>query len=156
MVMQSAIGHQKHTAPRYLAVDDSADIQARLPDEVSAQLHDDLGLRQARLDAWHQGGEVSGDRSQIDRPLAREVGNAQAAADVQQSHGGRRIRGETDREFDAFLLCFDDRFGAKILGAAEYVETVKHQRQRGERAQQFGHPLSVDAELLRSAAHLHP
>src|SRR5882672_4153936 len=51
MVMQPAIGHEKHAAARELAVDDATDIEARLTDQVTTQFQHEFCMGQQRRGA---------------------------------------------------------------------------------------------------------
>src|SRR4051794_27792950 len=47
MVMQAAVDDQEHLAARDLAVDDARDVDAGLADEITPELDDHVGTRQA-------------------------------------------------------------------------------------------------------------
>ena len=86
MVVQAAVGDQEHLAPRHLAVDDARHVDAGLADQVAAQFDDQLRLAAVRCFAASTTlREVGGDRGEIERLLAGEVGNAEAAAQVERS-----------------------------------------------------------------------
>ena len=73
MMMQAAVGDEEHLAARNLAVDDAADVDAGLADQVAAELDDELRLRQraaCRVRPALAGCRRSG---QVERLLAREV-----------------------------------------------------------------------------------
>ncbi len=73
----------------------------------------------------------------VERLLAREVGDAEAAADVERcARAPARARASSMRELERLVLRLDDGFGAQVLRAAEDVEAdeVERQRRRGARA----------------------
>ena len=100
MVVQAAIGDQKHLATRDFAVHDAADVDTGLADEVTAQFDDELGLGQVALGARLQLSQVGGDRGQVQPCFTGEIGDAEATAQVQEldgrrcglSPGARRVR----------------------------------------------------------------
>src|SRR5207302_6745910 len=91
MVMQAAIGHEKNMPPRQLSVDDARHVDARLADEESSQFDHDFCLSQAGIQAIQDAREVGADCCEIELLVAREVGNAEAAADVENSYRSRRM-----------------------------------------------------------------
>src|SRR5437588_8577050 len=104
MVMQAAIGHEKNMPPRQLSVDDARHVDARLSNEESSQFDYDLCLCQAGIQALQDARKVGADRCEIERFVAREVGNAEAPADVENSYRSGRMLGKAQRELHGFLL----------------------------------------------------
>ena len=51
VMVQAAVGDQEHLAARDLAVDDAADVDAGLADQIAAELDHELRLRQLRMRA---------------------------------------------------------------------------------------------------------
>src|SRR3954468_1610346 len=154
MVMQAAVGHEETMTAGHLAVDYAADIDARFADEESTELQHHLRLRQARVHALQDGGQITCDERNIEPLVAGKIRNAQAAADVQDAHGAGRVLRETQRELDALSLRFRDRFGAQVLRAAEDVEALEVEPKLTDPAQHGGDTLGVDAERLWAAPHL--
>ncbi len=48
VVVQAAVGDQVGPAARDLLVDDPADVDARLADQIAPELHDDFGVAEAQ------------------------------------------------------------------------------------------------------------
>src|SRR5262249_5900789 len=127
-MMQAAVGHQKTMTPRDLAVDDAADVDARLADKESAELQHDLRPRQAGIKGLQDGGEVTRDERDIEPLVAGKIRNPQPAADVEDANATGCVLREAHRELDAFPLRFGDRIGAQVLGTAEDVEALEVER----------------------------
>jgi hypothetical protein len=70
----------QYMAARDLAVDDPADVDARLADLVAAQFDHDPGLRQPLLHPTQRPGEVGADGRDVERTLGAKVRDAEAAA----------------------------------------------------------------------------
>src|ERR1044071_6888262 len=138
-----------------LPLDDATDIDARLADNESTELQDDLRTRQPGVKALQYGCEIVADQRDIEPLVAGEVRNPQAAADVEDANRTRRVLREAHGELDAFPLRFGDRIRTEVLGAAEDVEALEVKRERGHPVEHRGHPLGVDAERLGPAAPLH-
>jgi hypothetical protein len=63
-----------------------------------------------------------------------DVGDAEAAADVQQAHWRRRFACQLAGERDRLLLCIDDRVGTQVLRATEDVKATEFEGQAGQLA----------------------
>ena len=75
-------------------------------------------LRQ-RARATARSMQVRADRREIERLLAREVGDAEAAADVEQAHRRGRASRERKRELDGFCCA------SQIASARRFCEPLK-------------------------------
>src|SRR5258706_1840748 len=155
MVVQAAIGNEENPAARKLAIDDPAYVDTRLADEIASELDDDARLRQVLLDPRHERREPASRRAQVERLVAGEVGDAEAAARIEAARRRGRVRCEAQRELDRLLLRLADRGGAKVLRAAENVKAPEVERQPGEPREHVRNALGIDAERLRSSAHAH-
>src|ERR1700752_2587880 len=113
-MMQAAVGHENQMPPGNLAVDDAAAIDARLADEESTKLQDDLRPRQARVQVLQYAGVVVCDERDIEPLVARKIRDPKAAADVEDANRSGCILRHAHRELDAFPLRFGDRIGAKV------------------------------------------
>src|SRR4030095_9654934 len=96
VVVQSAVSDKENVPSRDLAVDDATDIDAGLADEVAAELDDKTGLRKRCPRAARHVAQVVADGSELERFLAREIGNAEAAADIEHTHRSGRRSGQTN------------------------------------------------------------
>ena len=76
------------------AVDDAADVEARLADEIAAKFEDHLGVRQAGIDTVQNLREVAAEKGDIQPLVAGEVRNPKAAPNVQDAHRAGRMLGE--------------------------------------------------------------
>ena len=95
------------------------------------------------------------DGTQVERPFAWEIGNAETATDVEDANRRRRMLGEAQREFDRLLLRLADRFGSQVLRAAVDVKSFESKVKLCDLPQQVGHGFGIDTELLGAASHLH-
>ena len=155
MMMQAAVGDEEYVAARNLAVDDRANVDARLADEIAPELDHEPRLRQLAPGARDELREIGADGSEVERLLAREVGDAEAAAEVQHLHRRRRVLREAQRELVGLPLRVADRLRLEVLRSGVEVEAFERKPALADRAQQVGNRFRVDAELLRPAAHLH-
>src|SRR5713101_9845434 len=103
MMMESAIGNEKNLPSGDLAIDDPAHVDACLANQKTAELDDQACLRQGALCASGEHFEVVADGAEVERSLAREIGNAEAAADVEHAHRRRRKFGQADRQVERLL-----------------------------------------------------
>ncbi len=154
-MVESAVRHEEDLAARHLAVQDARDVDARLADQVAPEFEHDRRSGQVARRALAQPLQVVGDRRQVEPLLARKVRDAEAAAQVERSHGFGLARGQAQREFVGLELRLADRLGAQVLRAREKMEALELEAGRGDGVQHGGHELDVDAELLGAAAHLH-
>src|SRR5262249_33041141 len=76
MMVQSSVGDQEYMAARDFAVDDTADVEARLADDVAAELDYDPRLRQRALCPFHYFPHAVADGGDIERLLAGKVRDA--------------------------------------------------------------------------------
>src|SRR5690606_36076342 len=100
--------------------------------------------------------EVLGDRRERDRLVPGKIRDAEAAADIEQLRPARRVLQQPPREIERLPVRVADELVAKVLRAAEDMEAAEAQPELSQPPQRFRHPLGIDAELLRAAAHLHP
>ena len=156
--MQAAVGDEKHVPARDLAVDDAADVDARLADQVAAELDDDVGHRAAaRLARPTSPRRLAPIGARSRRVVAREIRDAEAAAEVQRCAPGagascaRRTASSTP-----FVCASQIASARRFCDPAEDVEAFEVEPELGRsRRSTSGDVLGVDAELLRPAAHLH-
>ena len=127
-MVQAAIGDQIGTPARDLAVDDPAEIDPGLADEIAPKFHDQLGVTQARTESRDTLREIGGDRGQIERLLTREIGDAESAPDVEIGDGTRRLFRQPFGECEGLGVGLDDRLGAQVLRASEDVEAAEADR----------------------------
>src|SRR6516162_9388064 len=94
MMVESAVGDEKDVAARDLAVHDPCHVDARLANQVTTELDDQRARGELGSCSPRQALEVRADGAEIKPLLACEVWNAEAAAEVQESHGRRRVLGQ--------------------------------------------------------------
>src|SRR5690606_16936446 len=133
----------------------SAHIDARLTDEEPTELDDELRLGQLFTELRDYRGQGLSDRPEIESLFAGKIRDAEAAAHVQQTHGGRREPSELEGQRGSLALSVYQCLGAQVLRAAENVEAAKLHRRFADPAEHVRHDLGIDAELLRAAAHFH-
>ena len=85
VMVQAAIRHEEHLTARNFPIDNAADIQARLAHEVAAEFDDQLDAWKLALRAIDELASGGADRREVERLLAREIRDAEAAADVDDS-----------------------------------------------------------------------
>src|SRR5690606_19501693 len=100
--------------------------------------------------------ELPPDCDDIQARIAREIGNAKAAADIDEMDWPGRNACEADRKLQGFSLRLDDGLGTQVLRAREDMKPHEVERQTSELIQHGGYLLGVDSELLGPACHLHP
>ena len=106
-------------------------------------------------DVLDQRFEVLPDRSEVERLVALEVRDPEAAAEIEIAQRRRCVLGEPQRQLDRLALRLAQQLRVEILRSREDVKAQEFDVDRGELGEQRGDLLGVDAELLRSAAHSH-
>ena len=86
MVVQTPVGNQESMATRDLAVDDSRDVDAGFAYEIASEFDYQFGLGQLARGALDDDREIGTDRREIERLFAGKVGNAKAAAQIEEAH----------------------------------------------------------------------
>ena len=112
-------------------------------------------MRQLVCSFREQLGKVVGDRRELEPGFAGEVGDAEAAAEVQKAHWRGSGVGQAQGELEALPLSLDDGLGLEVLRTRENMKSFEVQPQALDLRQQLGHLLSIDAKRLWPAAHLH-
>src|SRR6266404_2860885 len=125
MMMEPPVGNQKNLPSGDLAIDHPAHVDACLADQETAELDDQACLRQRAPCASGEHLEVLADGAEVEPSLAREIGNAKAAADVEHAHRRRRKFGQADSQLDRLLLRLADRFRLQVLRAAVDMEAFE-------------------------------
>ena len=93
MVVQAAVGDEEDVVARDFAVDHASDIDAGFADDVAAELEHDASVAQGLFQARHEALQVGADHRKVEWAIAREVGNAEPAADIQRRHRTRGVGG---------------------------------------------------------------
>ena len=99
--------------------------------------------------------QISGDGGEIERRLAGEIGDAEAAAEIEKAQGCRGVLGQPLCQRIALLLGLDDGLALEVLRAGEQMKAFEGERCGLDFLQQPGHLFGIDAELLGAAAHFH-
>src|SRR5690606_7554868 len=120
-------------AARLLAVDDARHVQPGLADDEAAQLDDHLRGWLARSDPLDQGREALTDLLERQRLVLWEIGNAEAAADIEIAERLLRLVGQAQRQLHGLPLGLADGRGAQVLRAGEDMKALEAKPQRGGR-----------------------
>ena len=143
-------------AARLLHVDHAGDVDAGLADEVATELERHLGLRQPRRDPLlEERAEPIPDPRDVEPLVLLEVGDPEAAAEVEVARLVVEVVGELEDEVDGARLGLHEDVGPQVLRAGEDVEAEHVDVGRRDLPEQRRDQLGVHAELLRSAAHPH-
>src|SRR5450755_3028212 len=140
---------------RDLAIDDAADIDARLSDQKAAELDDERRLRERGDGLRHDFPQIGADRSEVEGLFAWEVRDAEAAPDVEHSDRLGRGRGQSDGKVQRLALRLANRFGAEVLRAAVDVKTLERESKLADSPKRVRNHFGIDAELFWAATHFH-
>ena len=124
VVMHAAVGDEKHVTARHFPIDHPGHVNAGLADDIAAELEHEPCARQLGRRTRRKRLEIRADRRQVERQLAGEVGDAEAAADVERLHRRARL-GQVDGEIDGLALRFADGFRREALRARKDVEALE-------------------------------
>src|SRR5690606_7782251 len=114
-----------------------------LADEVAAEFDDDFGLREGGFCLFDNVGEVGADGAEVERLFAREIGNAEAAAEVEELDRSGGVLCQPAGERKALLLGLDDGFGLEVLRAGKEVKALESQPRAADFGEQIGHLFGI-------------
>ena len=97
-----------------------------------------MGVRHFLRRPLRQALEILADRGQIEPAFSGKVGNAEAAAEIEEAYRRRGIGRQSERQFVRFLLSLADRFGPQVLRTGKEMKTFESQPGPSDLAQQFG------------------
>ena len=122
LVMQPPVDDEKGPPSRLLTIDYSRDVDAAFADDVAAKLEDNPRIGKPRTDPLsHEIRQIVPDRRKIDRLVLLEIGNAEAAPDIEVLHGPGRQVGKRQQQVDGLALRLDEDLGAQVLRSGENV-----------------------------------
>src|SRR5690606_10286894 len=119
------------------AIAHAADIDTRFADQIAAEFDDQRRFRQFARSARRECREILTDGFEIEPPLAGEIGNAEAAADVEYAHRRRGILRQTQRKFVGVALRVADRFGLEALRSPEKMKAFEGEPRLADATEQF-------------------
>src|SRR3546814_8586520 len=154
-MMQSAVRHEEHLTMAELAIDDSCHVDPGLANEIAAEFDAKCRIPKHIGKILEALSQALADEGDVDRLVAREVGNAEASAQIAVRKRRAAFLGETACEFERLCLGFGNRLCIERLAAGEDVKTAPLCSARHDRANQRRHTLGIDAEGLGAATHFH-
>src|SRR6478609_5404034 len=108
-MVQATVDDEICLPPRIFAIDHFGDVDAAFSDDVTAQLNDDPCIGQVRRDAGiDQFGEVLPDEGEVERLVPVEVGDAEAATEVDVPDRAGGVFRERKNQLNGLSLCFGD------------------------------------------------
>src|SRR5215207_10482703 len=154
-VLKATIRDQESLAAALLAVDNARQIDARLADEPAAKLDRKLRLRKCLRPFCQSPGERCSDGFDVQRPVAGEIRDAKASAEVHLGRVCTGLRRDFGCKPDRSGLGFDQGICVERLTTSEDVKSAPVSPGGNQALDERRRTVVVYAELAGQSAHLH-